>query len=177
MKTHTRVFRPTLLTLLLAFAFPACTSLQNSTAENQPPGFDIVDIENQIHESINDFRSLRGLPPLRINTSISSVARSHSSAMATGREPFSHNNADRRFNQIRDLFDAGRISENVAFSTTQPNMAGAIVDGWLRSEHHLEAILGPYSSTGIAVSRSRDGRYFVTQICVAEKGDERGELM
>ena len=77
----------------------------------------------------------------------------------------------------RDLFDAGRISENVAYSTTQPNLAGAIVDGWLRSEHHREAILGPYSSTGIAVSRSRDGRYFITQIFVAEKGDEQGELM
>ena len=172
-----RVFQPTLLTLLLVLAFPACTSLKNSAEESTTPGIDVVEIENQIHESINDYRSVRGLPPLRISTSITSVARSHSSAMATGREPFSHNNAGTRFSKIRDLFDAGRISENVAYSTTQPNLAGAIVDGWLRSEHHREAILGPFSSTGIAVSRSRDGRYFVTQIFVADKGDVQGELM
>lgn len=169
MKDLRRFSRPTLLTLLLVLAFPACSSLRETDEDFTRNQYDFIEVERQIHDAINDYRTYQGLPPLTIHTTLTSVARSHSSAMATGREPFSHNNAKARFNRIRSEFDAGRISENVAYSTSQPNLAGAIVDGWIRSSDHRKAILGPFSSTGIAVSKSRDGRYYVTQIFVAEK--------
>lgn len=45
-----------------------------------------------------------------------------------------------------------------------PGMSGdTMADVWMNSPHHRDNILGPFTSVGVALSRSADGRLWVVQ--------------
>ena len=164
-----------LLALLPVLMVPACAPL--NIAERVEAGPDAAEVERDLYIAINNYRAEYRLPPLQERSRLATIARGHTDAMASGRRPFSHDNSRARFDRIITEFDVARLSENVAWSTPRPDIATAILDIWIASKPHREAILDSYNLTGIAVTRSPDGRYFVTQMFVEEKKSEAGLIL
>ena len=141
----------------------SCASNKNVTSTSTDS------LEISIYRAVNNYRITRRLDPLTYDQGLSKIARQHSIAMATGRLPFSHTGATERAADARARIPgAGRISENLAWSTPREKVAEFFVKRWDASdEGHKEAMIGPFSITGVGVATAKDGRVFVTQIFVA----------
>jgi uncharacterized protein YkwD len=125
-----------------------------------------IAIEHAIHRRINQYRSRNGLAPLRVDDRLSQMARSHSEAMAIGRESFGHQGFERRRKAIQKIMGYSNMAENVAYSGGLKLPDSQAVETWLRSSSHRDNIEGYYDTTGIGVSLSPSGRYYFTQIFV-----------
>ncbi|WP_258555511.1 CAP domain-containing protein [Halopelagius longus] len=141
-------------------------------------------LEREIHKEINERRQSHGLSPLKSDSQLSNVARSHSQDMAT-RDYFSHDSPegrdfDDRYQQhgyecrvqISDR-EYATGGENIAYrassglETNESELADEIVNGWMNSTGHRENILRPYwrvEGIGVTVT-SRDDMtaVYVTQ--------------
>ena len=125
-------------------------------------------LEQEVHAQVNWYRSSRGLPPLAFDERIAEVARSHSSAMASGKRPFSHVGFEDRAKAIAAFIHAPRgFAENVAYdSRSDARLAELIVQGWIRSAEHRENLEGDYDRTGVGVAVAPNGWRYFTQIYV-----------
>jgi uncharacterized protein YkwD len=122
--------------------------------------------EQFILSEINRIRAQQGLPQLRPNQRLCTVARRHSSNMA-GTGYLSHTDSLGRDFKARlgsiavERYEAG---ENVA-TNNFPDSARVAVQGWCQSHGHLRNILNErFIETGIGVAVSADGQVFFTQI-------------
>ncbi len=121
-------------------------------------------ISREILFYVNQFRQSKGLPLLRANSYISSVALGHSRDMLTGKSPFGHDGFRQRIDRISGKL--GRLhvaAENVA---SGPMGAREVVDGWLHSPGHRRNIIGDFELTGIGVAEAANGMIYFTQIFV-----------
>ncbi|MGF1537977.1 MAG: CAP domain-containing protein [Elainellaceae cyanobacterium] len=126
---------------------------------------ELAAIEATILEQINEYRQEQGLAPLNSDGAIQQQAQQHSSAMAQGTSPVSHDGFDARVEAIAKSIDYRSAAENVAYNEGYASPGEQAVQGWLESPGHLENIRGDYNLTGIGVSR--DGRaYYFTQIFI-----------
>jgi uncharacterized protein YkwD len=140
-----------------------------STASVSPkaaaaPLTSITALEQSIHRKINAYRVSRRLPALALNATISNVARTHSQNMASGRVPFGHQGFDARVRTLSRTFTYRRVGENVAYNRGYSDPAAVAVNGWLKSQGHLNNIVGDFNLTGIGVARSSNGAYYFTQV-------------
>lgn len=124
----------------------------------------IAALEQSIHQKINAYRASRGLTALSLNATISNVARTHSQNMASGTVPFGHQGFDTRVQTLSKTFTFRSAGENVAYNFGFSDPATTAVDGWLKSQGHLNNIIGAYNLTGIGVARNSKGEYYFTQI-------------
>jgi uncharacterized protein YkwD len=122
--------------------------------------------EQFILSEINRIRAQQGLPQLRPNQRLCSLARRHSSNMA-GTGYLSHTDSLGRDFKARlgsivvERYEAG---ENVA-TNNFPDSARVAVQGWCQSPGHLRNILNErFTETGIGVAVSAEGQVFFTQI-------------
>lgn len=94
--------------------------------------------EQSLLQAINQARTARGVPPLRVGSRLQRAARAHSRAMArTG--SFTHGGWYRR---LRRHGVRGRvIGENVAWGVGTSGTASAIVSMWLASPQHRTTML------------------------------------
>jgi len=121
-------------------------------------------ISRQILVFVNDYRRSKGLPALRANSFISSVALGHSRDMLTGKSAFGHDGFRDRINKISARLGKLHVAaENVADG---PMGAREVVDGWLHSPGHRRNIEGDFKLTGIGVAMRSDGMVYFTQIFV-----------
>ena len=131
--------------------------------------------EAEIISLINEERSSLELPSvtLLVDEAISDIARGHSATLETvvanpTEIVVNHDNFEARADAVFAL-DYGFFAENVAGvrGYAQEDVARAIVDGWLNSPPHLEAIEGDFTHTGVGVSVDTvSGVIYATQIFV-----------
>jgi uncharacterized protein YkwD len=127
-------------------------------------------VEQRIFQAINQVRQENKLPPLKWNTKIAEVARSHSMRMATKRF-FSHE--DPKFGGPDNrLSTAGiawrRCGENIFEEYGERDPVQSAVRGWMQSSGHRKNILTrEFTHTGIGVAIGRDGGYTITQMFAA----------
>jgi len=141
------------------------TELAENSSGNAEPTSELAAIEQTILEQINQYRQDEGLPPLTSNDTIRRQAQQHSSAMAQGDTPVSHQGFDSRVDAIAESIDYRSAAENVAYNEGYGAPGEQAVQGWLDSPGHLENIRGNYTITGVGVAREGQAYYF-TQIFI-----------
>lgn len=124
----------------------------------------------EIHRLVNGHRARTGLPALRWDDDVATVAQRHSREMARGGRPFGHQGFDARAAEIQQLGTVAQIAENVADDNrTGPQLPAQVVEGWLSSTGHRRNLEGDFTVTGIGVAESSDGVRFFTQIFVQHR--------
>jgi uncharacterized protein YkwD len=119
-------FALVLAALALAPAAPAATTLTQS--------------ERSLLAAVNGVRANHGLRPLRVDTTLTRAARSHSTTLIR-RDVFTHGALGTRL--ARAGARGPLFGENLAWGTGSRATARAIVSGWLRSPSHRANLLRP----------------------------------
>lgn len=162
-----------LVNLIMWSAIASCNSAQTARPEisqSSPhvlsQSSDLSELEQTVHDQINQYRLSRRLPPLTLDERISQPARQHSQAMATGETSFGHDGFDQRAERIEQLIPYQSIAENVGFNQGVNDPVTQAVQGWIDSEGHRQNIEGDYDLTGVGVATNAQGEYFFTQLFV-----------
>ena len=113
----------------------------------------------EVFDVINDHRQSIGENALQWNHHVENVATGHSAYMADLNKA-SHDNFFERSDYLLDR-GADLVSENIAFGY---NDAESVLNAWLHSPSHKDALEGDYTHTGIGVVLSDLGIVFITQI-------------
>ena len=129
-----------------------------------PEQGEFANIEIELLDLINQYRSSEGLSELGVNELVNELAREHSEDMASGKLGLGHEGFEERLEKIETEVRYVLAGENVAFSGTPSNPAQSALDAWLDSPPHKENIEGDYDLTGIGIARSEEGFYYYTQI-------------
>ena len=153
-----------------------------------------ADLEHYVHRLVNEHRVSQGLKPLTFNLKISTIARSHSRDMATGRVGYGHEGFETRRQAVAATIPLRSFGENVAWtqassidglagegpqrgregkvSVSQAAVANYIVEGWLSSPPHRKNIESPdYELAGVGVAQGPAGEHYFTQLFVRTKSD------
>lgn len=123
--------------------------------------------EQRVVELTNIERANVGLPPLKLNTSLSLAARYHTADMFQD-DYFQHATFDRNDGILVQVCewhervwayvpDGGSIAENLAAGYLTPE---EVVQAWMQSEGHRQNILGDYSELGAGYYNDRWGQDF-----------------
>lgn len=105
----------------------------------------------------NEAREKQGLPPLRLNESLTKAAQAHADDMAK-KGYFSHEAPDGtdmvvRIDRVGYRYRG--IAENIAMGQRSPQQA---VDSWLKSPGHRRNMLnGAYRDLGVGVTKDSKG--------------------
>lgn len=141
-----------------------------------------IQVEDLVHEKVNEERAERDLDPLEWDGTVASVARAHSADMAD-RDYFSHVNPDGegpldRFDEVGSYCRG--YGENIATTwvdrdvrrpgdgeveryRTDEELAAALVEQWMNSPPHREAILTEdWDRGGVGVYVTAEGRVYAT---------------
>ncbi len=135
--------------------------------------FDIASLENQVFIVINQKRAEYGLKSLVWDEQAAAIARLHSSNMANFNF-FSHvgmdgKHVDNRADSI-GLRNWRMIGENIAYNSGFDNPVERAVLGWMQSDGHRNNILrNKWKETGIGISVSAQGKFFITQVFLQRK--------
>ncbi|MBE9128421.1 CAP domain-containing protein [Coleofasciculus sp. LEGE 07092] len=144
-------------------------SASTSDVSQESSSGEFTNLEDAVYQQINQYRLSRNLPPLTLNDRISKQARLHSSAMATGQVPFSHQGFDQRIRAIAASIPYSSAAENVAYNQGHRDPAQQAVQGWLKSPGHRQNIEGEFDLTGIGISKNAQGEYYFTQIFIKRR--------
>lgn len=125
--------------------------------------------EQAVLAQVNQYRRNRRLPPLTLDSRISSQAVAHSQAMANGRVPFGHNGFQQRVQVITRSIPYAGGAENVFYGMGSQDPATQAVQSWLKSPGHRKNIEGNYDLTGIGIARNPKGQYYFTQIFIKRR--------
>lgn len=126
-------------------------------------------IEQNIHNQINQYRKSIGLNSLIWDETISQQSRIHSANMANGKLPLGHDQFEERAEMIRTKIAYSQVAENVAFNYGYADPATQAVEGWLKSPGHKKNIEGKFDLAGVGVIKNSKGEYYFTQIFVASR--------
>ncbi len=112
---------------------------------------------------VNNHRISKGLRPLSFETTLNSIARTHSYNMAYKKVSFGHAGFSARCDAGFDYLGSGsRCAENVAYGQSTPR---TVFDAWLRSSGHRANIENPsYTHTGLGYKKSATGVFYWTQL-------------
>ena len=145
------------------------------TIESEP-------VEDFVHSKVNERRAEEGLEPLEWDGTVASVSRAHSQDLHQ-REYFDHTNPDGdgpldRFTEVGDYCRA--YGENIAMTwvdrdvrsdssdevsrhETPEQLAEGLVEQWMNSPPHREAMLSDsWDRGGVGVYLTDDGQVFAT---------------
>jgi uncharacterized protein YkwD len=117
--------------------------------------------DDEILEKVNAYRTGLGLKPIENNDFMWELARVHSAAMADGSVPFGHDGVTDRYEKMRLEFGNGIPAENIDLGY---GTADEVVLRWSLSLWHRENIEGDFTYTGISAVKSKDGKYYYTQL-------------
>lgn len=148
----------------------AACAAGGSPRERVVPAGDFGTVEREVARLVNEHRVGRRLPRLSYDTALATIARAHSSAMATRRVPLGHDEFARRAAAAGRIVRLEAVAENVALNNYDvARTASVALRGWVRSTHHRENIEGAFDVTGVGVVRAGDGTFFFTQLFVARR--------
>jgi uncharacterized protein YkwD len=135
-----------------------------------PPSDDYSEIAKEVFEIVNTYRKSKGLRALRPKVRLNEIAYAHSLDMSKERVPFSHTGFDNRVRLVREYAHVPyRVAENLYAIEADRNIARYALKGWIDSPGHKVNMEGDWLFTGVGVSRSKSGEYFVTQIFVGKQ--------
>ena len=103
-------------------------------------GTTLSKVERTLLQVMNEARTARGLPRLRVDTRLQKAARAHSRDMIR-RGYFAHGAFGRRLDRFG--VRGSIMAENLAASTGRQLRVRQIVRQWLRSPGHRANLLGP----------------------------------
>ena len=142
---------------------------RNEPTRNETRGNLSTD-EQQIHYLINNERRKKGLGDLYWDEDLAKMARAYSKKMA--RESF-FSHFDRDGNSVverakdSDIKGWNKIGENLFFCEGYDSFDSLAVRGWMNSSEHRRNILDrQFTTTGIGVAQTRDGRIYITQVFI-----------
>lgn len=158
----------TLMAVGLALVVSMCstTSIQEeqeyteAQLGNEKVTVDPVSMEEELLDLVNDHRASIGENILQNSPSSYKYAEEHNQYMISHNK-LSHDNFNDRATQIAAETNAVSVSENVARYYTS---AEIILDAWLNSSSHREAMEGDFTHTTLSVQLDKDGRPYYTQI-------------
>lgn len=161
----------TLLSLFLSFAllheapiFAAPAKLKPNTGAKTILKESVSTYELHCHDQINQIRQDKGLHPLTWWPELSDCARGHSQNIANGHCPFGHDGFEQRMDHMNTLAKVYYFGENIAYCYNYENPVDISVKGWMQSEGHRKNILADFEETGIGVSISAEGKFYITQL-------------
>lgn len=139
-------------------------SMPSSPVSQSPNSSEFAALEQSVHQQVNQYRSSRNLPPLKLDPQISQQARIHSEGMASGKVAFSHDGFEGRAKAIAKSLPYRSVAENVAYNQGYSNPGGQAVQGWIESPGHRENMEGDFDLTGMGITKNAKGEYYFTQI-------------
>lgn len=133
-------------------------------------------LEQKIFAAVNEQRRGHGLRDLRWSDQLAQEARAQSVAMME-RGFFAHLDPARGGLSAR-LSRAGirwlRCGENIYREKGFDDPVTEAVEGWMKSHGHRQSILDPaFTASGVGIAISPDTEYFLTQIFVRPRDEER----
>lgn len=127
-------------------------------------------ISREVHQLVNQYRLQKGRKALEAKQELNRIADQHSLDMARGRRPFSHQGFNERVAAVRKYAKIPyHVAENLYATTSPRDVAREALRNWIRSPGHHKNLLGNFLFTGIAVRRSPQGEFFITQLFVGKK--------
>ncbi|MEM8780533.1 MAG: CAP domain-containing protein [Cyanobacteria bacterium P01_G01_bin.49] len=129
----------------------------------------LIALEAEINQRVNQYRSSKNLPPLKMNAQISYVARQHSQNMARKNATFSHDGFDKRAKTVEKTIPYQAFAENLAYLKGYPDLASVAVQGWIDSPGHRKNMEGNFNLTGIGIAKNADGEYYFTQLFLLQR--------
>lgn len=139
-------------------------SIADKIIERKAISAELLQLEQRIHQLINQYRISKNLPPLTTNEIITQQARIHSRAMAKKKVTFGHDGFGKRVERISRSLPYRMAAENVAYTKGYSDGAGQAVQSWLKNARHRKNIRGNYRLTGIGVAKNPEGVYYFTQV-------------
>ena len=131
------------------------------SAQNQPTALEI-----ECFNLVNQMRIEKGLKPLIFAPDLLRLARNYSLDMGK-RNFFSHYNPE-GLSPFQRMEKSGinftTAGENIAYNYGYADAAKVAADGWRHSPGHYRNIIDPdFVESAIGISKSSDGKYFLTQ--------------
>ena len=155
MKNH--ILKLVLAFFLLLILSISCEDNPVSKNENSPSN----NIEQEVHNLINQHRTSIGLAELEWNEVIAEQCRNHSIEMANART-INHDGFTERVNTIGETIPWSWAGENVAYNYS----AQGAVTAWLNSPGHKSNIESNSNLTGVGVAFDEDSVMYFTQIFI-----------
>lgn len=144
----------------------SASSSQPTTPVLAPSDSEFSEMEQRVHELVNQYRQAQNLPPLTVDPRISDQARKHSEAMAQGEMTFSHDGFDERIKAIGQSLAYRSAAENLAYNIGYRDPVVQAVEGWIGSPGHQQNMVGAYDLTGIGIAKNAKGEYYYSQIFI-----------
>jgi len=122
-----------------------------------------TEIELEIMNLVNNYRTENGLKKLEPLNIVSTVALSHTNYMVD-MDTTSHDNFSTRQELLFENAGAISVGENVAYGF---NSGQGAVSAWLKSVDHKSIIENEnYTHFGISIEKNSNGRNYFTQIFI-----------
>lgn len=127
----------------------------------------LVNVENntefalEVMDVVNEYRATLDLPPLLWHPDSEVFAVNHCYYMVQQSEA-SHDNFLERAEALQDR-GASLVSENIAFGFLD---AESVLQGWLGSPPHKEAIEGNFTHSGIGIVYDENNHPYYTQLFI-----------
>lgn len=118
--------------------------------------------EIRLKELICEYRISIGLNSLGLINHISNKCEEHNNYMIAN-NVVNHSYFQVRSDNIRSVLGASNVSEIVAYNYIQPQ---GVLDAWLKSPSHKEAIEGNFTDFGVSITKSPEGRNYFTVIFI-----------
>lgn len=124
-----------------------------------------TDIEYEIINLVNNYRTSNGLTKLGVLNIISKEAINHTNYMIeTG--DVSHYNFNERYQNLTTYASAKNVGENIAYGY---NSAQGVFNSWINSDEHRKIIENSnYTHFGISTKKNSEGRYYFTNIFIEQ---------
>ena len=137
-----------------------------------PSGWRPEDLEQEVYRLVNQHRSKERFSGLKWSEEIAKECRIHSRSMASAKIQLSHDGFDERMMRIKKKIDFLRGAENVAFNERVKDPAREAIETWLKSSGHRANMESEYDMTGVGVAKSKEGRYYFTQIFIKKRAKD-----
>jgi uncharacterized protein YkwD len=152
------------LSLIISLFLISCTtdSVTNTLENKLIPEYNYKSDEIKLDELICEYRKHIGLNPLGLINHISNKCEEHNNYMILN-NIVNHAYFQDRSDNIRSVLGASNVSEIVAYNYIQPQ---GVLDGWLKSPSHKEAIEGNFTDFGVSITKSPEGKNYFTVIFI-----------
>ena len=118
--------------------------------------------EIELTKLINEYRVSIGLNSLGLINHISNKCEEHNNYMIAN-NLVNHAYFQNRSDNIMSVLVASNVSEIVAYNYIQPQ---GVLDAWLKSPSHKEAIEGNFTDFGVSIKKNTDGKNYFTVIFI-----------
>lgn len=156
------------LLLAAAIVLAGCARTQAGSA---PAPSDVSALEQELVAGVNRYRAEKGLPLLRPNARIATIARRHSEAAARGETPLSDGQGRLRARAVSVSMPVQTWAEDVVEGRipAAADVAQRLTERLIATGRaHLED--AQFEDVGIGIARDPAGTYYLTQLLILSRG-------